>query len=311
MKINTKQTDVGVIVAKFQLPYLHKTFEDIIGHIWEEHDSILIVICLNPLLSSNENPLDLKTREMMIREQFPYNDYPDIDFAFVKDVQSDDIWSSNLDHIIGDKIGIGQTVTIYADKDRVIDVYTGKHPTQVIEPERIVNIAEMRKKFVNKPVRNRDFRAGVFWKAQNAYPCGFPTVDVAIIDENSDGRRRILLGRKKNETNFRFVGGFFDPEKDKSFEDTARREAFEETGLDVSDVRYIGSSVVDDWRYKDEPNCIVTSLFYAKYTQGRPQADDDLDEVRWYQISELHHSMLVKEHIPLYNMLLEKEFSVA
>ncbi len=108
------------------------------------------------------------------------------------------------------------------------------------------------------------------------------------------------MARKPNETKYRFVGGFADP-KSENFEADAAREVYEETNLVVR-VDYIGSAKIDDWRYRSEVDKIKT-LFYVGYHDGGvARAQDDIAEVRFYDLDKLTEDIFVKEHIPLFRM---------
>ena len=48
----------------------------------------------------------------------------------------------------------------------------------------------------------------------------------------------------------------------------AVREVMEETGADIGQPRYVWSGIVDDWRYRDESDKILTTLFEAPYIFG-------------------------------------------
>ncbi|MDQ3111047.1 MAG: NUDIX domain-containing protein [Bacteroidota bacterium] len=132
---------------------------------------------------------------------------------------------------------------------------------------------------------------------QKRYPTVFATVDVVI---ERDGK--LLLGRKAHQEKFRFVGGFADPALDNSYEDAAKREAKEETSLIVSGVKYLGSTRIDDPRYRGTPDCIITHLFFAEKWEGTPIASDDIAELKWFSRSELSAAVFVDEHHVLWDL---------
>jgi bifunctional NMN adenylyltransferase/nudix hydrolase len=113
----------------------------------------------------------------------------------------------------------------------------------------------------------------------------------------------VLLGRKPYEEKFRFVGGFTDVE-DENYEHAARREAMEETGLDIGTPQYLGSARVDDWRYRsNQDRGIITLFFKATYISGNAKAMDDIAEVKWFKLDELTEDNLVGEHVKLLKFL--------
>jgi bifunctional NMN adenylyltransferase/nudix hydrolase len=133
----------------------------------------------------------------------------------------------------------------------------------------------------------------------NRYPTVFATVDVVIRKGE-----KLLLGRKAHQSKFRFVGGFADPDFDNSYEDAAKREAKEETGIEVHAVKYLGSTRIDDPRYRGTPDCIITHLFEAIKWSGEPVASDDIAELKWFDIMNLTQENFVDEHHVLWNLYL-------
>ncbi len=129
-----------------------------------------------------------------------------------------------------------------------------------------------------------------------AYPCGLSCTDIAVIKNN----RYILLGRKKGETRWRFPGGFYDNEKpDLTLENAALRELEEETGLNfVTPPEYVCSLQVDDARYANDKDKIVTCLFLCNYINGEPEAKDDLEEVSWWKLSTISREKSELIHLP-------------
>ena len=54
---------------------------------------------------------------------------------------------------------------------------------------------------------------------------------------------QVLLVKKPGEKAWRFIGGFSDPSSN-SLEEDAKREVKEETGVDISEPVYLGSSLI-------------------------------------------------------------------
>jgi bifunctional NMN adenylyltransferase/nudix hydrolase len=191
---------------------------------------------------------------------------------------------------------------LYGARDSFIEHYHGNLPAIELEPERVFSGTAERKRLVRGATKaSKDFRAGAVWASGSRWPQAIPTVDVAILSE--DGQR-ILLARKPKEDLYRFVGGFAAPESE-SYEDDATREVMEETGLRITPPQYVGSKTIDDWRYRSEVDKVRTLLFKAKVLSGSPKADDDIEEVRWFDLYALDYSDLVPEHVPLMDMLWE------
>ena len=134
------------------------------------------------------------------------------------------------------------------------------------------------------------------WKL--THPIVYPTVDCAIFSDRDF--KRIYLARKPGQTKWRFVGGFVDP-LDDSYQSAAIREAKEETGLDCVVYEWITSAKIEDARYKDKEDKIITSLF-AMYSVGdnEPKAMDDICELVLFDFEDLTDDMIVDEHIRIF-----------
>ena len=112
------------------------------------------------------------------------------------------------------------------------------------------------------------------------------------------------MAKKSGEKLLRFVGGFWDS-KDRRIEDAALREAKEETCLDCNIHSYIGSTVVDDWRYVNEHEKVMTAFFLLVKTGGTPKASDDIAELHIRSLAEVGEDDVMEGHRPLLKMLKE------
>lgn len=296
MKKLEKKYDCGVVVARFQVDNLHSAHIDLIQSVCNEHDKVIVFLGLSPVMVTQNNPLDFESRKQMILEKFK-----DIIVLYIKDNPSDIAWSKDLDEKIDDVVSPGQSVVLYGSRDSFISHYNGKYNTQELIQETYISGSEIRKSLSKKVKNTPEFRAGVIWAAYNQYPACYPTVDAAIFNEDET---KILLAKKKTDILYRFVGGFADP-KSNSYEEDLKREVEEETSLEVGDITYIGSSLIDDWRYRNEVDKIKTLLFKCKVIFGRPTPQDDLSdgELRWFDINQLIEDQVMPAHRVLLNML--------
>lgn len=298
MKPKVEKYDVAVIVGRFQTHELHEAHKDLFDSVIGNHERVIVFLGLSELRNTKRNPLDLNARRQMINET-----YPDLEIYYVHDMPSDTEWSKNLDSQIERCSNPSQTVLLYGGRDSFIKRYKGKFPTCELESEVYVSGTQMRKSISAKTKASKDFRAGVIWAANNRYDTVYTTVDIAILDNKKE---KILLGKKDRDGGlYRFPGGFSDI-KSQSFEDDAKREAIEETGIEISDPQYLGSFLVDDWRYRRENDKIKTIFFVAEYLFGAPLASDDLDEIRWFNLSESKkiRNQLVSAHQKMFDQLL-------
>jgi len=245
-----------------------------------------------------------------------HEEFPDLTIVYIKDTKNDKQWSKNLDEVISTHVPPTSKITLYGSRDSFISYYTGKYNTMELIQESYVSGTEDRINNSYSVSDSKDFRKGVIWATQNQYDSCFPTVDIAIVDRDriaNKGCDRLLLARKSYETKYRFVGGFVEPNNvispNNYLEQAARRELSEETHLETSKFDYVGSFLVDDWRYKAETSKIVTTLFKTNYVFGRPTPDDDIVELKWFNLekdSKLFDN-IVDEHKPLLNEFLRSE----
>jgi bifunctional NMN adenylyltransferase/nudix hydrolase len=97
----------------------------------------------------------------------------------------------------------------------------------------------------------------------------------------------------------------------KDFEAAVLRELHEECGsIEVGHVCYEKSFKVDDWRYKNEEDKIITTLFSSTLIFGDAKAGDDIYKVDWFDLHSLgallQEAKVVEEHIPLIRYLIGK-----
>jgi len=96
-----------------------------------------------------------------------------------------------------------------------------------------------------------------------------PTVDIII--ESADGV--ILINRKNPPYGWAIPGGFID--YGESAEEAARREAREETGLEIKELKQFHTYSAPD---RDPRHHTISVVFTAK-AEGRPIAGDDAAEL--------------------------------
>lgn len=97
----------------------------------------------------------------------------------------------------------------------------------------------------------------------------FPTVDIII---ELDDRGIILISRRNYPFGWALPGGFVD--YGESLEDAARREAKEETGLDVELIAQFHTYSRPD---RDPRHHSISTVYIAK-ASGAPRAADDAKE---------------------------------
>lgn len=296
IKTNNKDYDIGVIIGRFQINSLHDAHIDLIQSVLNRHKKVILFLGVSLALSTKRNPLDFPTRKAMIEEVFGTKLSAILPLY---DCASDSVWSKQIDLKIREVYQLG-SVVLYGSKDSFIPYYKGSFDCLELEPTTYVSATDVRTEISKEIVSSKEFRSGVIYSVYNSYPIVYSTVDVAILNEEED---MVLLARKPNENKYRFVGGFVD-NSDKDLEQAAKRECMEETGIEVTNPKYVGSFKMSDWRYKNEPGrSILTSFFIANKIFGQPNPQDDIEELKWFNINDLNVTNVVESHLILLNKL--------
>jgi len=290
-KANTP-ADVGIIVGRFQVNELHEAHIDLINSVIQKHDRVLLFLGNSIIRNTTSNPLDYRARRAMIADKFP-----NVEVHYINDNPSDTAWSKSLDKQIGEQLLPMQSVTLYGSRDSFLKAYSGKYNVCELEATTFISGTEVRRRVCNNYPPTADYRAGMIAATAYRYPTAFQTVDIAVVNDKGE----ILLARKPDEKKWRFIGGFSDP-RSVSLEADAKREVTEEASIEVGDITYLGSTLIDDWRYRGEQDKIKTALFLAKYIYGKPEGSDDVAEVKWVPIG----TGLTKDNIePLHHVLVD------
>jgi NAD+ diphosphatase len=122
--------------------------------------------------------------------------------------------------------------------------------------------------------------AGFLRHCPNCGALHHPRTDPVVIMLVHDGERA-LLGRQPTwpEGRYSALAGFVEPGE--SLEEAVAREVLEEASVHVEDVLYRSSQ---PWPF---PASLMLG-FFARYAGGEPAArDGELDDVRWFERSEL------------------------
>ena len=289
------QDSCGVIVGRFQADEITDGHRDLIKSVMDKHVMTILVLGIAIARSSKENPLDFETRRMYFAELFP-----ELRIVPLENQRTDSLWSKKLNEVINKNLHPGGKAVLYGSRDSFISHYEGSRETRELLPTSNASATRSRRLTSFKPENSASFRRGVIYATQNQYDTTYSAVDIAIVRQNS-AQEEILLGRKPGENKFRFIGGFVDPKKSglrgRFFEANAMRETDEESECSVTDLRYRGTYLMDDWRYRGESDKISSTLFEATFDAGEPKAADDIEEVKWFNLHHFSNQGYMAEHL--------------
>lgn len=320
-----KNNTTGVIIGRFQVPYLHKAHKKLISEVLRKHTSVIFLIGKRPTPVNYENPLPSTVVYKMLDEYIRSNRLDlghNIQIKSIADRRSDKIWSASVDSYIEELMYDEYTQTtpgfiLYGGRDSFISHYSGKYKTVELDLGECVSGTELRDTASRLHVCNdlslytEDFRNGQINAIMNLSPRLYTTVDIACVRPidhapHMNGKTardfEVLLGRKPDEDKFRFPGGHVDLE-DVSLEAAARRELKEETNIDGIAFKYIYSHKIDDWRIRGVKNVgYMTNFFICSPYHGPAKAGDDIKEVKWFRLSE--SIPIMEEHKILLDRLM-------
>lgn len=301
--------NVGCIVGRFQFPELTDSHKDLYQKVFDNHHQVVFMVCSQGRKNPDSgNPLDFPMREQMLREAYPSDQFPNVTIMSFKDKRYNEEWSEELDSVLMNAYPIDNFV-LYGRKDSFVNLYTGRWLPQVLEPDNAeLNGQSQRDEASANYVSSADFRRGVIWANTNRMPIVYPTVDIAVVQQLTNGYYNILLGKKKHEPKWRLIGGF--AERKEPYEHSSYRELLEEAGLQLNPgqypLHYIGSVPIDDYRYQDKDS-ITTTLFGVMLGLEAPpiKAGDDIYQVGWWSGGGMHDwdDIVMPEHVPLIYMV--------
>jgi bifunctional NMN adenylyltransferase/nudix hydrolase len=293
------QKTFTVVLAYFQNINLTQQDTDYLMSLKPEHGSMMAILDVKRGACTAEQPLRPNQRQDILRNKKHI-------FSSVTEhlhIRDNQRWSMLLDETIDNAKPKDVSVEFYAASS-LADKYVGKYAVKRMED--IPGLTDVTNPVPVKPSTSNDFRQGIMYAEQRAFPLVYSTVDIGLIDKTFNF---VLLGRKKNETLWRFPGGFVDPTDD-SKEEAWYRELKEEVpggiGKWLIHPEYVCSSIIPDSRYPGRDK-IMTTMFagMVKFDEENLKAGDDLEEVRLFDMRnhDLYEVITPDHHVVLKRFL--------
>ena len=260
---------LGVIVGRFQVPALTSGHKLLIEHALKENNSLLIVVGTCHVRVDPHDPLPFEVVKDLLDTHITHMT-ANCEIKQVFDHPRNDAWSLNLDTIIGNQCKnmhvLPENVTLYGGRDSFIPHYLGRLATSVFESNDKSEGTEVRNSWQQKTSsvlwkldsddKLEAFAGGMIHAASQPFPTSFQCVDILAVTESN----QLVLIEKEGHGVLQLPGGFVDV-SDSSLEDAALRELKEETGLIGDKARYFLSCRVEDFRYRNRRDGIMTAAF--------------------------------------------------
>ncbi len=291
---------IGVVIGRFQVPALHDGHRTLLQTVREKSDRIVVLLGVNSLDGRTpENPLTFSQRESLFRP-LQQAGQPFVVFVLpLFDERDNESWSAQIDTLLS-RTYPDAIITLYGGRLSFAESYKGRYPVEALELQPAITAAGTASRAAIQESSDPSFLRGCIYTLQQQFPHSYQAVDIALVR-----RPDVFLIRRADSGEWAFPGGFVDP-TDKSLEAAASRELYEETGLTAdkgSDLEYVTSLRVDDWRYRGSRDQIMTALYLGWYTFGVPRLNpSEVQDYTWVSLDK-GQEMICATHQPLFGAL--------
>jgi bifunctional NMN adenylyltransferase/nudix hydrolase len=315
--------NIGVLVMRLQTTAPTRAHLALIQDVLDNSDQTVIVFGEAPIRLDHRNPLTAEARIRLLAPALPQG----IEYLTLRDNRSDEQWSNNLDALLERSYpSDANVITLVGGRDSFLNYYTGTHQSRVFAEIPGVSATDVRQQVYDKkyvPTNNADYIAGYMEGATSGFPTSYQAVDIALLVRAKDGASyRLLVGTREAGGLVRFPGGYTDPMLDQGrengelfLEGVGVRELFEETNVQLSDTQleYVASFRVNDWRFRKSVHKIGSTLFAAIVDETKYHAmgqvlspNDDLHDVAFVDLDSLDELGVTDEHRPLLRAVRRK-----
>jgi len=291
---------IGVVVARFQVDDLHEGHHHIIEQVSNNHGKILVFLGIPEFIGTMKNPLDFDTRKKMVQQ-----DYPNAVIMSIPDQPENDLWAKELDRRIREIYPKSHgEVLLYGSRDSFIPSYEdggGEFDCTELKSHGTYAGIDIRKKISDENLASRDFRYGCIYTAYNQFPRVIPGVDIILMRKG-----KVMLAKRYNEHRYRFIGSLVKEGSD-SFDVAANKILTEKIGsnCEISPLKYLFSTNVDDWRVRNSRDSVISTVFETEILWGHPQPYSKYDEIKEFDISDINHEIITKDHHPILEKYLK------
>lgn len=133
----------GIIIGRFQTPYLHEGHKHLIETVFAENDLVFIFIGYTEGEPKDErNPYSYAERATLINKA-----YPKALLGALRDIPNDDVkWTQQLDSYLEQLVN----PTLYGSRDSFHSHYKGKFPYKHVEQISGISATQIREQLKNK-----------------------------------------------------------------------------------------------------------------------------------------------------------------
>lgn len=288
----TKRDTVGVIVGRFESPYLHTGHIHLISTVQAQCTILCFVLGTHGYgaVQQDRYPMDIATRTVMLQGL-----YPDTIILHIQDAIDPTVWSKNLDKLLTETFP-DKEIILYGSRDCFSKDYYGVLGIKEIDEIPDASATAIRLADCSEPIDSIDFRKACIYQVMNRPGIAFSCVDVVPYRVTWHGIEVLRGARTKEYGQQRFIGGFTDPSDD-SHRDAARRELCKEEarGISIGELHYLRSMKIGSPYYRNTRDVMMTNIFIAPAFAGSEVAGDDIDALYWIPLHEIKRG-LIKEH---------------